>query len=263
VWGDSHAWALTDAIGGTAAAAGRTGLVAAHSMCPPLLGVDVGLPPEPLACRAANDSVLDLVTSRDEVDTVLLAARWSLYAAGTAYWRKFEGSAYLSDGAAEARSAGSNEVVFRRGLARTVARLAAAGKRVVVVGPVPEVVAEVPSALARSAWFGRPVTAVAPSRGDFDERNRVVLAALDEIGRETPATVVRPHGALCDAAKCRVERDGMVLYFDDKPPVARRPGSGPTPSSMVCFPGPRALSVGPAALAEPPRRPYKSAAIGV
>jgi hypothetical protein len=214
VWGDSHAWALTGAVGGVAARAGRTGLVAAHSLCPPLLGVDVSLLAAPRACREVNDAVLDLVSARDEVETVVLAARWSLYATGTAFGREAERPARLGDDGSGPSSAEGNAAVLRRGLERTVAQLVAGGKEVVIVGPVPEIGAQVPSALARSAWFARQA-AVGPSRPTFDERNRAALAALDAIDQGTPATVVYPHTALCDEVRCRVEREGRVLYFDD------------------------------------------------
>ena len=104
--------------------------------------------------------------------------------------------------------------MFRRGLERTAAALARAVKEVAVVGPVPEVGVPVPWALALAAWRGREVS-VRPTRAGFEARNRAALAALAGLEGRGLATVVYPHLALCDEARCRVEGGGRALYADD------------------------------------------------
>jgi hypothetical protein len=165
-------------------------------------------------CREFNEAVLDLATRDDGIRIVVLAAHWSLYATGVRYGREARSRVRLADGRTDPPSAGANEAVFRRGLERTAAALAGAGKEVVVVGPVPEVGSQVPWALALAAWHGRNVD-IRPLRAAFEDRNGIVLSALAGLGRRGPARVVHPHAALCDDARCRVEDDGRPLYVDD------------------------------------------------
>ena len=107
-------------------------------------------------------------------------------------------------------------VVVGAGLAGLVAtaELAAAGKRVVVVGPLPEIGLDVPSVLAQAAWRGRQV-AVGPSPAAFAARNRIVLSVLADLETRGLARTIRPDTALCDAVRCRVEESGRALYADD------------------------------------------------
>jgi peptidoglycan/LPS O-acetylase OafA/YrhL len=129
LWGDSHAWALMDAVGEVAAQAGRTGLVASHSLCPPLLGVDVGLLTAPQSCREANASIAELIAARAEVDTVILAARWSHYANGTAYGRGVGTARPPERGRGGPAVDRGERGRVARGLERTIAALVGAGKR--------------------------------------------------------------------------------------------------------------------------------------
>jgi hypothetical protein len=137
-----------------------------------------------------------------------------LYATGVRYGHGAGGRVRLGDDRTDPPSAGANEAVFRRGLERTAATLAGAGKEVVIVGPVPEVGSPVPWTLALAAWQGRDVD-IRPTRTAFEARNRVVLSVLTGLGGRGLAKVVHPHAALCDETRCRVEGEGRALYSDD------------------------------------------------
>jgi peptidoglycan/LPS O-acetylase OafA/YrhL len=216
LWGDSHAEMLRTGLGKVATEAGRTGFFAGYPGCPPLLGVSVGRSDAAVAraCRAFNEAVLDLVSRDDGIRTVVLAAHWSLYATGVRYGRKGGRVRLLGDDRTEPGSARANEAVLRRGLVRTAAALAGAGKEVVIVGPVPEVGSPVPRTLALAVWRGRNLD-IRPARDGFNARHHIVLSALTGIGQRELARVVYPHLALCDEARCRIESNGRALYSDD------------------------------------------------
>ena len=143
-----------------------------------------------------------------------MAAHWAQYATGERYGREGEPRLHLNDAEATPGSTGSNATVFRRALERTAATLRVAGKTVVIVAPIPEVGASVPTTLALAAWRGRDVD-IRPAREVFDRRNAILLSAMADLEQRTLATVVYPHKALCGPQVCRVEKDGRALYADD------------------------------------------------
>ena len=211
VWGDSHAGALLPGLDAAARAVGRRGLFAGNSACPPLRGVD---PPAADApdCRAFNEAVLAAVAANDALETVVLAARWAIYAEGTRYGDETGPPMVLADG-----SDRDSRAVFAGGLERLVAALRAAGKDVVIVGPVPEVGRDVPTVLAKALLgVGAAGAAdVAPSLAAFEARQAFVLPTLAALAADSGARLVWPHETLCRAGICAVEKLGRPLYSDD------------------------------------------------
>ena len=212
LWGDSHAEMLRDALGEAAAQAARAGLFAGRPGCPPLAGVSVE-GPEAVPCRRFDEAVLRLAT-RGDIGTVILAAHWSLYATGERVGRDTGPGIRILDEPSGRWSPAAGEAAFRRALEATVAALAAAGKKVVVVGPVPEVGLAVPAVLAQAAWRGRDVD-IGPTPAGFAARNRIVLSVLADLEARGLARIVRPDAALCAGTRCRVEDGGQSLYADD------------------------------------------------
>ena len=88
------------------------------------------------------------------------------------------------------------------------------GKRVVIIGPVPEVGFDVPGTLARGLWFHSPMQ-IAPSRGAFLARQEFVLETFAALHREFAFDLVQPSETLCDAARCNIDEAGRPLYVDD------------------------------------------------
>lgn len=107
-----------------------------------------------------------------------------------------------------------NAAVFRRGLERTLAALNEAGKRIVVVGPVPEIGFDVPTTLARNLWFKRGFE-IEPGREAFFARQRFVLDTLQDLQRQAAFVLLQPYQLLCDTARCRIGSNDRPLYVDD------------------------------------------------
>jgi peptidoglycan/LPS O-acetylase OafA/YrhL len=211
LWGDSHAqrWALP--VAETATDRARRGYLASAGSCPPLIGV--GWPLHD--CLAFNEEIVRLIDRHPEVSPVILAGLWADYAEGTHY-RSDEGYGSfnpLTDLQSPGELASDNQRVFARALERTVTHFTAEGRRVLVIGPVPEIRYPVPETLFKMARFGgsRPF---GPTRAEFDSRQGGVLAALAAVARLPGVTVVYPADLLC-ADACAVERAGVPLYIDD------------------------------------------------
>jgi len=213
LWGDSHAYALASTVGDVAATAGKVGVFAGSGGCSPLLGVS-RTARRAFPCEAFNDSVLNLIRHDDALETVLLASRWILTADGRRYLNEGGADAFVRDAQSQDVSVAENRAVFRRGLERTLAALHEAGKRVVVIGPVPEVGFDVPTTLARNLWFKRNFQ-IEPSRISFFERQRYVMETLYDLQRRFGFQLIQPYQALCNDVKCSVKTNDRPLYVDD------------------------------------------------
>lgn len=206
IWGDSHAHRFAEVVSRAASAQGRTGLLASVGSCPPLIGVGSTLPD----CEPFNKEVVRQIEAND-LRYVVLSGLWARYAEGSEYSR--DGADYLRDAESGSRSLADSRLTFTRSLKRTVAYFTGQGRRVIVIGPVPEIDVPVPDALARAEMrhgnkdFG-------PSRAAFEARQKVPLEALAEISKMPGVTVIYPSAMLCGAT-CAVEADRTPLYVDE------------------------------------------------
>jgi len=213
LWGDSHARVMVDPLGAAAMRHGATGLVAARTRCPPLLGVRRLDRDDSSECTSFNAAVVEYLSRSPEVTDVVLAARWALAAEGLRYGREPGSTMLLADAESSATSPVGNRPVFARSLRESVATLRELDKRVWIVASVPEVGWNVPSVLARSMRFGQPPPS-APSLSQFAARQAFVEGMLAELDALPGVTVLRPAATLCAGERCDVLRDGRPLYFD-------------------------------------------------
>lgn len=192
IWGDSFAAELAVALGHEASRRGSALLYVSHSACPPALGLFDDRP----VCARHNRDVLAGLSTQPRLNTVVLVARYEAY------------TALFGD------------AKFFAGFGGVVDALVAAGKRVVVVYPIPQPHGPVPALLATRAHRGGDPHEVVIARARYARDFAVARVALDQIvarhasnvGRVVPA---HPADLLCDAARCALMLDDDVLYFDD------------------------------------------------
>ena len=98
-------------------------------------------------------------------------------------------------------------------MARTLSALDKLGKRVVLVGQVPEIGYDVPSSNYSARLTGRDVEAmIAPTRTEYLERSRIVQAVLSRVSANYDLVRLEPADVLCPGERCRV-------VIDDTPRV--------------------------------------------
>jgi peptidoglycan/LPS O-acetylase OafA/YrhL len=215
LWGDSHARAIASGVSASASKRSVAGYLAFTNMCPPLLGVSNDI--RSRICAGFNDDILDYLEHRPELHTVILASNWAYYAAGTVYKAGDNGflDVRLSDVWQRNSATLNNAALFDLGLNRTVRRLLEMHRRVVVVGPVPEVGYQVPAALTIASITGRDVTElIAPTRAEYEGRVRVVLDSLESLRHVPGVHIVDVAEKICDVIACRVVDAGHTLYID-------------------------------------------------
>ncbi len=206
------------------------------SGCPPLLGVYRADNPaaEDLSCYQFNNGLYRFIEEHPEIETVVLAARWTLSMEGSRFDNHeggverspvpFEPHLDLVDGEGVAQyhpDYGHRQQLAER-FATSIQRLLALGKRVILIYPVPEAGWHVPNYLTRyrayvsDQPFAPEVGSTSHAR--FSERNRNSYAALDGIGEHPNLYRVYPERLFCSttvAGRCLVHQQGEPLYRDD------------------------------------------------
>lgn len=214
LWGDSHAGVLYSALRAIAAK-GPSTVYAASSRCPPLFeaGTDN-------ACVRGNERRLDYLRAHPEITTVIIAARWSLYLEGRAIEigpDETNGNTPIlqnEEGQQFARFSPAARYVFKQSLHRLVDALLRAGKRIILVYPVPELGYDVPSRAARMKAQGQDPAAFTVPESAYFRRQDHALAILDGLGKRRGLTRVYPEDVLCPRGRCLSISRGTPLYFD-------------------------------------------------
>jgi hypothetical protein len=214
LWGDSHAGTLFGALKGIGK--GRQGIVyGATPQCPPLFEMGTNK-----ACLEGNRRRLDYVLQHHEIDTVIIAARWSLYldgrliSMGDAETNVGVPALMGPDGAPYPLFSDNSRDAFRNGLDQLIDRLLAANKQVVLVYPVPETGFDIPSTLALINNRGQNPARFTTPRAEYVDRQQHALRILDGLGHRQNLTRVYPDRIFCPTSRCLTYARGAPLYFD-------------------------------------------------
>jgi len=220
VWGDSHAGAVIHQIGKMAFDHGQSVKFFGFTLCPPVLAMQVK-PKSRDKCADNNESVLSLLESTPSIKTVVLIARYTLYLSGyntdfgpaermvEMKYISFVGeNGPITDPAEKAR-------LLELHMRETVHRLVTAGKRVVLMYPIPETGYVIPETLAKIYVDGGDIEKFTRPYEYYKKRQAVITGILDRLGESEQIVRIRPSSLLCDSVDCIVSANGKSLYYDD------------------------------------------------
>jgi hypothetical protein len=112
-----------------------------------------------------------------------------------------------------------NKAVFVRSLHRLLTALREARKKVIIVGPVPEIGHDVPERLAMQQLATEHVAGaqerIAPTYAEFSQRQDFVLKTIKALAAEFGVRFILSHQILCVTGVCKIESQGQPLYTDD------------------------------------------------
>jgi hypothetical protein len=204
LWGDSHADSLQPGVERAAQADGTAGYIATRRSCAPLIGVRQDEP----GCTDAGRAMIAWLKLHPEVRTVVLIARWPFWRSGT-YYAGEPGPPHPLSALTPDRAGLDHAALFDAAVADTLNALKATGKRVVVLGDVPEIGWDVPTRLFAAYRFG--TTAPAPPTA---AQARARQAGAERVFHALGADYVPLLPYFC-RRDCRVTVAGAPLYVDD------------------------------------------------
>ncbi|MEP7221491.1 MAG: acyltransferase family protein [Novosphingobium sp.] len=224
--GDSHAGALLHQLDGAARRAGLGGANYTYKTCPPLEGVE---PAQVLTggdvCSSLRRSFFAALRVPGAMpDTLVVNARWTMLMERSRFDNGEGGIEEGVDwvwnlGAPSHPSAAPYKQRMAAEIARSIRLMLDAGKRVVLVYPVPEMGWSVPDQIAKSYMATRTLRPAdaSVSQARFLMRNRDAIAALDAIGEHPGLIRIRPDALLCNTflpGRCAAMAGGQPLYVD-------------------------------------------------
>jgi hypothetical protein len=166
-----------------------------------------------VGCRKFNEAVAEFLRKRPDINEVMLAARWSRTALGTPYGHENGHIAWLSDASSTTESFDEDRAVFARGLDRTFTVLSHEHRKIVAIGPVPEVGWSVPETSAKLLLLHSTFD-IRPEVSKFKNRQQYVLSVIEALRRKYPMTVLSPSDILCGPTRCDIQGQGRSYYVD-------------------------------------------------
>jgi peptidoglycan/LPS O-acetylase OafA/YrhL len=174
IWADSHGVSLSFALSERLAPRGEAVMEITGSGCPPAQGYS--RLDQPL-CAEQNAITLAGLERDERIDTVIFAVNFAAYP-------RQQWPAVMD------------------GLTRSVDAMAASGKHIVLVYPIPVFDYDVPTALGMLVQHGQDPASYALNRRRFEAANAFAYAGLEALRQRYDATAVRPVDVLCAAALC-------------------------------------------------------------
>jgi peptidoglycan/LPS O-acetylase OafA/YrhL len=228
--GDSHANALAHEMQATFEKEGIGLLHSYHVGCPPIenvyradKGPEKNLDSAP--CYMFNKGLYDYIEKNNEIEYVVMAARWSLTMEGSRFNNQeggIETSKYVPhldlvvNGKPEYHPDYGHRSQIAKAYADSVQKLLGMGKKVILIYQVPEAGWDVPRYLYKIHNIIGETGST--SHDVFKERNRRSYAALDSIGEHKNLFRIKPESIFCSNdinGRCVVQKNGIPYYIDD------------------------------------------------
>lgn len=224
ILGDSHALGLAGPLSQKLIQEGHGLRMFTYNSCAPVVGYyRSGKLDE---CPKYNNDVQKYIFAHDEIKTVILFARWTLYLEGVPFNNKEGGAEYAKpvyglpitkdlnfiNNPARVDEIGQ---IYRSAIKSFLDN----GKRVVLVHPVPEVGWHVPYYLAREILFGVEKTEVLSTSFEvFKDRTKDVREQFNMIGEHGNLLMIKIEEVFCNTFivdRCVAQlEDGKPLYYD-------------------------------------------------
>ncbi|MEO6379465.1 MAG: acyltransferase family protein [Caulobacteraceae bacterium] len=193
--GNSHAQMYAPAWRAIIAEHGQKGLLVPLNGCLPTLTVNISQ-----SCVPAAQQNLTSILALPKVTTVVLGLTWT-----------YPRSGVLMD--PQGRMVDNlNDMALAAGIDDLIARLKAAGKRVVLIGPIAEPGYDIASDLGRTLAFNRRVTE--PTFLPLSQFNAEFGPIIAHLAARQDVVFVRPDLVQCAAGRCDYVIGGHALFSD-------------------------------------------------
>lgn len=222
IWGDSHAAVLGGPLAARLATHGLSVRMLTMAGCSPVLQWIHTKKPEYVICQDHNRRMYDYLLKDTDIKVVILHAYWNDGIQRNDYDngigdRKSDAGHVINLGDDEDEPDEVRYSHLAESLQTEVQTLKAAGKQVIVVGPVPEPGFNVLDRLAKQYWtdgrLQQPLTIPAKAALDYAApARRILMGAASKTG----AIWIDPAPLFCsEGGDCALTTTDKSLYFDD------------------------------------------------
>jgi len=211
--GDSHGNRLYENLASKYSEIGENLLQIGGGGCLPFWNVETGSPGKPNKCNEQMNPQLDFVLNTPSIKTVIFVNRGPLYIEGDdpVSARKY----FIKDMSFPAEE--DAKQIYKGALIRSVSRLAAKGKNVVLVIDAPEFPYNPLQCIDLERPFSSPFKQkpnCTISKSSVEWRNRNYIEVTNYVADKLGLQVINLQDALCDTKDCFALKDGTLLYMD-------------------------------------------------
>lgn len=223
--GDSHSDALAYAFSNALTKENVGMKQLSFNGCPPVL--DLYRVDDGTDCSAYNKSVYDYVKNHNEVQILVLVARWTLWLEGVGF-DNGEGGVesnnkrvdLIKNGVRQTNNQERRKQLVKQMYVETIKKYLNMGKKVILIYPIPAVGWDVPAISAKREFLKDSSAGVdlTTSYTAFKKMNKETTDVLDSIGKHKNLMVIRPEKIFCESYiddRCIAQLNGKSLYTDD------------------------------------------------
>lgn len=219
IWGDSHADALVAMLGELGQQTGSATVAYIYHSCAVWLRGYVENNDSAKNCAKFRLNTLAALQRTDSIETVFIVSRWVLGMRGSPSGfgpaENHAPSRLMNDKDRPLASLQHRKQHLYQSMMTIVRQLVAAGKKIVVVHPIPEAGYNIPRDLALLRLRGEDPTGVLRRPYDFYlQRQLDIIEVLESLPRQH-VSHIRPAERFCDASHCLTFAANKPLYHDD------------------------------------------------
>jgi peptidoglycan/LPS O-acetylase OafA/YrhL len=193
LFGNSHAQMYVPAVATALASHNRRGLLVPANGCLPSVDINISA-----NCDRIMRLNLAAIADLPDALTVIIAFNWDVD-------RDFvDGTGKLLDG--------DRSALIAAGVGRAIEQLQAAGKNIILVGPIATPGYDISSVISRKLAFGHPIDEpLWIAKAQFLAKHEALLLTL---GRQPGVTLLAPHELQCRDARCYFVDERESLFAD-------------------------------------------------
>ena len=213
--GDSHANRLFEPLANLYKSINENLLQIGEAGCLPLYDVQTTLIKSPTDCSSLITPELDRISADKKIKTVILTFYGRYYLQGTNSDNPQEVVVNISD-LDDSKNA-DRLIVYKVGLQKTLERLIANGKKIILIIDVPDYPFDPRTCIGNDRPFSALLFKKRSCEVSLDEVSKADLEYLKttyEIGNQMKIKIVNTRDILCEGAICRAVKDGVLLYRD-------------------------------------------------
>lgn len=217
--GDSHAVALAFELDKSFSEVGLSFLQYTKNGCPfaPLFHHS-----QNESCDKYQSAYLKDFESNN-VKTYIVASRWAFYLNDSNFNNEEGGiesarginDTYSANEVSTDSSISNRKASILNAYSKGVLNLLGAGKRVVLIYPIPEQGWDIPNRAAKARLLGIDLSMSSVKRDVIERRYSEVVSLFDSFGENKNLVRIFPTKIFCDENRCASSLQGVPLYYDD------------------------------------------------
>ena len=228
IWGDSHAAAISEPLGEALGTIGRSLKQFTLSSCQPIPSLLNQGQSQASQCADFNSRVLARLLVSPNIQTIVMFATWDNYFLHEATPNMFgvlEADGFYSYPISQSPNISdhSRQAAVASALEETLQKLAAAGKRVIIVASLPRPNVDIPVYFAGQVWKKKPL----PENVGYPVEifqlqtaagRRILKQAVKVSNTWGSVAIVDPVEVFCNLTECALIMNRKLLYADGNHP---------------------------------------------